>query len=48
MLTKKYYNELAVMIAESRDLQEFTERLMFFLKVDNPRFDEKKFLAALC
>ena len=48
MLSKKYYNKLAIMIAESRDLKEFVDKLIFFLKLDNPKFNEKKFMAALC
>ena len=48
MLSKKYYNKLAIMIAESHDLKEFVDKLVIFLKTDNPKFDEDKFMLALC
>jgi len=44
MLTRKYYERLARLIAESVDLRDFTERLIYFLKEDNPRFDPARFM----
>jgi hypothetical protein len=48
MFTKQHYETLVVIIAESRDLKEFTEKLIQYFKKDNPKFNELKFRFALC
>jgi hypothetical protein len=44
MITKKYYKQLAEMIARSQTLNEFEDKLICYLKEDNYRFDKERFL----
>lgn len=46
MLSRKYYKALAEMIRQNGNHEGFIVDLIEFLKKDNPRFDETKFLEA--
>ena len=46
-LSQKYYQVFAVIISESHDLVHFTEKLISYMKFDNPNFNERKFREAL-
>jgi hypothetical protein len=47
MITKKYYKILAELLGKAEDLEEFKERLIAFLAIDNPRFSIERFEKAI-
>jgi len=43
MFTRQHYKAIAEIIALSNDKRQILERLILYLKNDNPRFDAYKF-----
>lgn len=45
MFTKRHFVMLAAAIAESKNLENFTEKLISYFQCDNERFSETRFRA---
>ena len=43
MLSRKYYEQFAVVVADSKNRQDLEERLMRLFERDNPRFSRNRF-----
>ena len=47
MLSKKYYNAIAIILRENETREDIIVNLIEYFERDNPRFDREMFLVAV-